>query len=111
MRDTNVPFSFLVGNMHTYKTIVQVKAENLEQFKDIITILGAFHHQVLHLYAIFKRFKGSGMADTIVTAGVVVEGSVDQAQRGKHYRKDVRYIVLWREAAIQKGLQEIINHE
>ena len=49
MRDTNVPFSFLVGNMHTYKTIVQVKAENLEQFKDIITILGAFHHQVLHL--------------------------------------------------------------
>ena len=51
------------------------------------------------------------MADTIVTAGVVVEGSVDQAQRGKHYRKDVRYIVLWREAAIQKGLQEIINHE
>ena len=79
MREKNIPFSFLVGDMPTYKMIVQLKAENPELFTDIIPILSAFHQQMSYIYAIYKRFKGSGMADTLVTAGVVVEGSVDQA--------------------------------
>ena len=110
MRKKNIPFSFLVGDMPTYKTIVKLKAENLEMFQDIIPILGAFHQQMSYIYAIYKRFKGSGMADTLVTAGVVVEGSVDQALRGKHYRRGVRCILLWREALIQKRLREILEH-
>ena len=79
MHKKNIPFSFLVGDMPTHKLIVQLKMENQELFKDIIPILGAFHQQRSYIYAIYKRFKGSGMADTLVTAGVVVEGSVDQA--------------------------------
>ena len=51
------------------------------------------------------------MADTLVTAGVVVEGSVDQALRGKHYRRGVRCIQLWREALIHKRLTYILEHE
>ncbi|KAK1899167.1 hypothetical protein KUDE01_018689 [Dissostichus eleginoides] len=69
MRKKNIPFSFLVGDLPTYKTIVQLKAENPEMYKDIIPILGAFHQQMSYIYAIYKRFKGSGMADTLVTAG------------------------------------------
>ena len=111
MHEKNMPFSFLVGDMPTYKMIVQLKAENLHLFKDIIPILGAFHQQMSYLYAIYKRFKGSGMADTLVTAGVVVEGSVDQALRGKHYRRGVRCIMLWREALIHKRLRDILGHE
>ncbi len=111
MHDKHIPFSFLVGDMPTYKTIVQLKAENPELFNNITPILGAFHQQMSYIYAIYKRFKGSGMADTLVTAGVVVEGSVDQALRGKHYRRGMRCIQLWRETLIHKRLKEILERE
>ena len=111
MSEMNIPFSFLVGNLPTYKTVVQLKAENQEMYKNIIPILGAFHQQMSYIYAIYKRFKGSGMEDTLVAAGVVMEGSVDQALRGKHYRRGVRCILLLREALIQKRLTKILEHE
>jgi len=97
--------------MPTCKTIVQLKAENPESFQNIIPILGAFHHQMSYIYAIYKRFKGSGMAETLVAAGVVVEGSVDQALRGKHYRRGVHCIMLWREALLHARLKNILEHE
>ena len=111
MRQKNIPFSFLVGNLPTYKTILQLKAENLERFIDIIPILGAFHQQMSFIYALYKRFKGSGLDDILVTAGVVVQGSVDQALRGKHYRRGVRWILLWREALIQNRLSQVLQYE
>ncbi|KAI9517796.1 hypothetical protein NQZ68_000965 [Dissostichus eleginoides] len=111
MRKKNIPFSFLVGDLPTYKTIVQLKAENPEMYKDLIPILGAFHQQMSHIYAIYMRFKGSGMADTLVTAGVIMEGSVEQALRGKHYRRGVSCILLWREVLIQQRLTNILVHE
>jgi len=97
--------------MPTYKTIVQLKAEKHEYFVNIIPMLGAFHQQMSYIYAIYKQFKGSGMADVLVAAGVVVEGSVDQALRGKHYRLGVRCIMLWREALIQKRRRDILDQE
>ena len=111
MKDKDIPFSFLVGDMPTYKTTTQIKAENPIRFENIIPILGAFHQQMSYMYAIYKRFKGSGMADTLVTAGVIVEGSVDQALRGKHYRRGLRCIMLWREALIHKRLKDILVNE
>lgn len=111
MRQKNIPFSFLFGDLPTCKTITQLKAENLEMFKDIIPILGPFHQLMSYIYAIYKRFKGSGMADTLVTAEVIVEGSVDQALRGKHYRRAVRCIQLWREFLIQNQLSKILEHK
>eukprot|EP00064_Thunnus_orientalis_P017481 superscaffoldBa00003723_g17564 len=51
------------------------------------------------------------MADTLVTAGVVGEGSLDQPLQGKHYRQGVGYILLWRETLIQKRLPKILEHE
>ena len=111
MHEKQIPFSFLVGDLPTYKTIVQLKAENQQLFENITPILGAFHQQMSYIYAVYKRFKGSGIADTLVAAGVVVEGSVDQALRGKHYRRGVRCILLWREALIQKRLQDILEYD
>ena len=43
MNEKNIPFSFVVDDMPTHKTIVQLKAENPKLFKDIVPILGAFH--------------------------------------------------------------------
>ena len=37
----------------------------------------------------------------LVSAGVIVEGSVNQALRGEHYRRGVRCIMLMREVLIQ----------
>jgi hypothetical protein len=105
----NIPFSFLVGDMPTYKTITQLKTENPELFSKITPILGAFHQLMSYMYAIYKRFKESGMAETQVAAWVIVEGSVDQALRGKHYRRGIRCILLWREALIQQRLQGMMH--
>ena len=44
-----------------------------------------------------------------MSAGVIVEGSVDQAFRGKHYRRGVRCIMLMREALIYARLKELLS--
>ena len=54
--------------------------------------------------------RGSGMAETLVAAGIVVEGSVDQALRGKHYRRGVRCIMLWREALLHARLKKLLEY-
>ena len=51
-------------------------------------------------------FQGSGISDILVSAGVIVEGSVEQALRGKHYRRGVRCIMLMREALIQSRIKD-----
>ena len=51
------------------------------------------------------------MADTLVEAGVVVGGSVDAALRGKHYRRGVRCIILWREALIHLRLKSTMRNQ
>jgi hypothetical protein len=79
MQEKSIPFAFLVGDMPTYKTTVQLKAENSDLFQNIIPVLGAFHQQMSYIYVVYKRFEGSGIADLLVAAGVVMEGSVDQA--------------------------------
>ncbi len=40
-----------------------------------------------------------------------MEGSVDQTLQGKHYRRGVCCILLWREALIQKCLQDILEYD
>ena len=46
MRQKNIQFSFLVGEMPTYNLVTQLKAENPHQFKDLVPILDAFHQQM-----------------------------------------------------------------
>ena len=109
MRQKNIPFMFMVGDLPTYVHIVELKSENSVQFKDIVPVLGPFHQQLSFIYCIYKRFRGSGIADVHVSADVIVEGSVDQALRGKHYRRGVRCIMLMREAPIHARLKELLS--
>ena len=64
-----------------------------------------------YIYVIYKRFLGSGISDILASAGVIVEGSVDQALKGKHYRRGLRCIMLWREALIHKRLSIVLENE
>ena len=61
MEQKQIPLSFLVGDMTTYKLILQLKSESPDRGQSIILILGAFHLQMSYMYAIYKIFKGLGM--------------------------------------------------
>ena len=109
VEEKNMPFIQLVGDQPVYTIIVQLRNENKEKFKKIIPILGPFHTQVSFITAINKRFSGSGLSDIIVAADIIADKSVDQAIRGKHYRRIVRALQLTYEALqrriIQNGIQ------
>ena len=36
----------------------------------------------------YRRFKGSGLEDLAVAAGIVEAGSTDQVLKGKHHKRD-----------------------
>ena len=106
-----MPYAFLVGDLPTYKLIVEIKAENPTKYSNIVPVIGAFHQQMSFIHAIYKRFLGSGISDLLVSAGVIVEGSVDQALKGGHYRRGLRCIMLWRETLIYKRLKTILSYD
>ena len=56
MGEKNMPFAFLVGDLPTYKLIVELKSENPNKYLDIVPTIGAFHRQMSFIYAIYKRF-------------------------------------------------------
>ena len=77
-------------------------------FKGIIPVVGQFHEHMSYMYAVYKRFEGSGLADVIVSAGVLAGGTAVKALRGKHYRKGLRSINQYRETSIYVRLKEIL---
>ena len=91
--------------------MLELKTENLGKFLKIAPIIGAFHQQMSYIYVIHKRFLGSGISDIFVSAGVIVEGSIDQVLKGKHYRQGLPSIILWREALIHKQLSIVLENE
>ena len=70
MKDIGMPFSFLVGDLPTYKLIFELKTENLDKFLNIVPITGAFDQQISYIYVIYKRFLGFGISDIFVSEKV-----------------------------------------
>ena len=66
MRLKHIPFMFLVGDLPTYVHIVELKAENPDLFEDFIPTLRPFHQQMSFIHCIYKRFRGSGIADVLL---------------------------------------------
>jgi len=104
MERKRMPFAVVVGDQPVYTLLVEIKSEHPPEYKNIIPFLGPLHTQGCMIYAIYKRYKGSGIAEVLVAAGVIAEGSVDQALRGKHYRRalhcrTVMYFILNRHLA------------
>ena len=100
-------FAVVVGDQPVYTLLVEIKSEHPEKFKQIIPFLGPFHAQCSMIYAIYKRHKGSELADVLVAAGVIAEGSVDQALKGKHYRRALRCLMLMYEAPMHMFLDRL----
>ena len=108
MEEKKIPHFYIVGDLPTYKDTLFLKNENPELFKNIIPIVGEFHEHMSYMYAIYKRFEGSGIADVLVSSSVLAGGSADKALKGKHYRRGVRSILLWREILIHMRLKDIL---
>ena len=96
--EKNIPFLLLTGDQPVYTLIVQLRNENKEKFNKIIPILGPFHTQVAFITAIAKRFEGSSLSDIFVSASIIADKSVDQAMRGKRFKRIVRALQLTYEA-------------
>eukprot|EP00112_Aurelia_sp_Birch-Aquarium-sp1_P018096 Seg4270.2 transcript_id=Seg4270.2/GoldUCD/mRNA.D3Y31 product="hypothetical protein" protein_id=Seg4270.2/GoldUCD/D3Y31 len=105
INDKDLPFMQLVGDQPVYTLIVQLRNENRAVFEKILPILGPFHTQCSFITAINKRFSGSGLSDLIVSADIVAEKSIDQALRGKHYRRAIRALQLTYEALQRRIIQ------
>ena len=105
----NMPFIQVVGDQPVYALMVQLKYENLEKFQPVIPVLGAFHAQMSFIAAINKRTKDCGIADLVVGGGVIAEGSVDQALRGKHFNRAIRIFKLVYEVLARRLMRK--GHE
>lgn len=103
-----MPFAFLVGDHPVYVLITLLKAENPNKYGDIVPFLGPFHTQCVMMSAIYKRYKGSEVGDILVAGGVIAEGSVDRALKGKHYKRGLRCLRLMYEAIMSQLVQRRI---
>ena len=106
--EKNISFLTLTGDQPVYTLVVQIRNENRDKFGAIIPFLGPFHTQVAFITAISKKMEGSGIADIIVSAGIIADKSVDKAMRAKHFRRIVRAFQLLYEALqriIRRGIE------
>jgi len=55
------------------------------------------------MHILSKRFSGAGLKDALIQSGVVAEGSVDSALKGKSYNRGVRLYKLF-----YKALQRLL---
>lgn len=101
-----MPFAIIVGDHPVYLLMLELKSENAELFNKILPFMGTFHVQMSFIYTIYKRFKGSGISDVLVAAGVIADGSVDQALRGKHFKRGVRCLRLFYETLVHLALNK-----
>ena len=103
-----VPFILLVGDQPVYTLIVQLKYGNQKLFDRILPFLGPFHTQCSFISAINKRSDGSGLSD-LVAAEVIPESSVDNALKGKHYKRGVRCFRLMYEVYVHRIIQQRLS--
>ncbi len=96
-----MPFEFLVGDHTVYILITLLKAENPNKFHNIVPFPGPFHTQCVMMSTIYKRYRGSELGDLLVAAGVIAEGSVDRALKGKHYKRGLLCLRLVYETAVR----------
>ena len=109
INEKKMPFAIIVGDHPVYVLMLSLKSENPTQFGKILPFMGPFHIEMSFIYAIYKRFKGSGIADMLVAASVIAEGSVDQRLCGKHFKRGVCCLRLLYETLIHHALDKRLD--
>ncbi len=106
-----MPFIQLIGDQPVYALMVQLRNENPVDFKLILPFLGPFHAQCSFMSAVYKRFQGSGLGDILVATDVIAHGSVDQALRGKYYKRGIRCLTLMYESLTGRIIRRAIEND
>ena len=70
----------------------------------IVVRLGEFNTCILFLCVIWKLFKDLGLADILLEAGTVAQGSLPSVMKGRHYNQSVKIIKIMAEALRKKLL-------
>jgi len=107
--EKKMPFAVIVGDHPVYPLLLELKSENATRFSKILPFMGPFHIQMSYIYTIYKLFNGSGISDVLVVAGVIADGSVDQALRGKHYKCGVCCLRRFYETLIYHTLDKHLD--
>jgi len=102
-------FAIIVGDHPVYVLMLELKSENKELFSKILPFMGPLYIQMSFIYTIYKRFKGSGISDVLVAAGVIADGSVYQALRGKHSNRGVCCLRLFYETLVHHALDKRVE--
>ena len=102
----NMPFVVICGDLPVYSLLVELCSEKEEKFFKILPWLGQFHLEMSMMNAIYKRYCGSGIDELLVIADAVAAGSVEQALKGKHYRRGLRCLRAWYEC-YTKDIMEV----
>ena len=77
-------------NLLVYALIEEVKHENPVLFEKILPVLGGFHTACAFLATIYRRFKGSGLEDIAMSAGIVGVDSAEATLKDTYYKRGMR---------------------
>ena len=80
----------LVGDEPVHALLFEIKSKNVVLFEKILPVLGGFHTVCAFLSVIHQGFRGSGHKDLAVAAVMIEPGSVDDAVKGGHYKREMR---------------------
>lgn len=80
----------LVMDQAIYSKAQQIKWQNEDFQKRLVTRLGEFHTIMAFLSVIGKRFRDAGLQDIFIESGVVAQNSVNQVVTGHHYNRSLR---------------------
>ena len=70
--------------------LFEIKSKNVVLFEKILPVLGGFHTVCAFLSVIHQGFRGSGHKDLAVAAVMIEPGSVDDAIKDGHYKREMR---------------------
>ena len=74
-------------------------------------VLGSFHIEMAFMNTIYKRFNACGLADLVVAAGLIEQGSVEKALSGGHYKRCMRLHKLIYECLARRMINEYVTNE
>ena len=92
-----------------YCKACEIKWKEPAKFKNCVLMMGMFHMVMTYMHILSKRFSGAGLKDALIQSGVVAEGSVDAALRGKSYNRGVRLYKLFYEALQHLLIKKLDN--
>ena len=117
IHDLGLQHIFSHADEDIYNKLLQILWKYPDRYFKIIPLLGGFHELLVRQKLIHKRHSIIGYKQWFVESGVMLEGSAEQAFKGKHYYRCMRLLkaafcalVQFRIENFDNGYQSIDSH-